>query len=152
MLGSALNDRSADGTKVRTSLPADIAASGAAGGLPKRVANASVRRAWLDPDLSVRAGATLVGLSRVNFQKRARSLGLPSKKAGRPLPALPDDFDAMWNAGVSGYDLAALIGRARSCVTRCACLRGLKLRATGAPTITLAAWRVAQVDGRGAGR
>jgi len=112
----------------------------------KRIPLAAIRRAWLDPDLTAHEAAAQIGLSRVHLQRRVKALGLPRRKDGRPLPALPPEFEAMWRAGVSGADLARLIGRARSCVTRTARLRGLPLRRPGFQSITLAAWRVAQLD------
>lgn len=116
----------------------------------KRIPAAAIRRAWARTDLTVAEAAATVGLSRPAFWRRAKALGLERRKDGLRLPVLPPDFDRMWRAGVRAAEIADLIGRAPSCVSRCARLRGLPRRQhhDQYERITLAAWRVAQVDRR----
>lgn len=70
-------------------------------GTNNHVANAVIRRAWLDRSKGTRALAKEVGLSRVNLWKRAMALGLPDRLGLRLKWISDQEFTALWMAGVS---------------------------------------------------
>lgn len=78
----------------------------------KIIAVATIRRLWRDNTKTVAESAAIVGLSRVNFQRRAKALGEPSRRIGRFKPAITDlvTFKAMWNARLSVTDMAKHFG------------------------------------------
>lgn len=64
----------------------------------------------MDPTLKQAEKAALVGLSRVNLWIRAKGLGLPALKEGRP-PVIPnEELKVLWAADVLVVDIASLYG------------------------------------------
>lgn len=106
----------------------------------KRIPAALIRRAWLDPSMTVAEAAASVGLSRASLWQRAHRLGLPRRKDGRRFTPLPPDFDAMWCSGLALSEMAAICGLSPSNVSRRARLRGLPRRGATARPIDGAAW------------
>lgn len=84
----------------------------------KRIPAALIRRAWLDPSMTVAEAATSVGLSRASLWQRAHRLGLPRRKDGRRFTPLPPDFDAMWCSGLALSEMAAICSLSPSNVSR----------------------------------
>lgn len=112
----------------------------------KRIPAAAIRRAWLDPGLTRAEGARLVGLTRVNFWLRARALGLPQRKGGRP-KVLPEAlFARMWLAGVRAADIAAHYGTGAVTPWQTARRMGLPSRARGERRIGLAEFLAAEAE------
>lgn len=101
-----------------------------------------IRRAWLDPELTLPQAAASVGMSKDALQARARDLKLPARRTGRReriRPHMERDFRLMWIAGVSARE----IGRHFKCsyfsVINTAIRLGLDLRGKGyRPRMTLA--------------
>lgn len=110
--------------------------------MDKRVPAATIRRLWLDPDLTQTEAAARAGLSRVRFWVRAKALGLPAKKEGRR-PVIPDDeLRVLWAADVAVREIAALYGCPATSVRPSA----RRLRLPGRPslphsTITMSQFR-----------
>lgn len=114
--------------------------------MDKRIPDAVIRRAWMDPSMTSAAAARSVGLSRVHLWVRAKALNLPARQEGRP-PVIPvDELEVLWRANVMVRDIAALYGCPFSSVRQLARRHGLPARPKGkhAP-ISLAEYRAALV-------
>lgn len=75
----------------------------------KRVPMARIREAWLDDTLTTAQAAEQVGLTRANFWRRAKALGLPPRKRGKPWRIASDreaEFTDMWQRGVPVAEMA----------------------------------------------
>lgn len=109
----------------------------------KRISNAAIRKAWLDPDLTAGQAAAVVGLTRSNLWLRVKALGLPPRRPGRreTCPRGPE-FVAMWRAGVRAADIAAHFGCHVLTVSRVAAELGLKKRRQGTKPVPLLRYRM----------
>lgn len=105
--------------------------------MDKHIPNALIRKHWLDLTISTEEGARRCGLTRVNFWRRAKALGLEPRKMGPAPMKLPDDFNEMWLARVSRREIAKLIGTADYNITGLARRRKLPPRLKGYKSITL---------------
>ena len=96
----------------------------------KIIAVATIRRLWRDKTKTVAESAAIVGLSRVNFQRRAKALGEPSRRVGRFKPVITDlvTFRAMWSARLSVTDMAKHFGVSRGSIYRAATKHGFPQR------------------------
>lgn len=81
--------------------------------MDKRVSNAAIRAAWLDPTMTSATAAASVGLTRAHFWKRASALGLPSRPSGRRL-SVPQEklplMQEMWERGDPRLEIAKAFG------------------------------------------
>lgn len=110
----------------------------------KHISAAEIRRAWLDPALTTAQAAAVVGLSRSNLWRRARSLGLPARRVGNRFFVPDSEFASLWLAGVLTGDMAKLYGVYWQTISRTAHRLGLPAREIGGgrhERITLAAYR-----------
>lgn len=91
---------------------------------------ATVRRLWRDTSLTVAEAAKIVGLSRVNFQRRAKRIGEPPRQRGRFKPAITDlaTFETMWKARLSVVDMAKHFNVCRMTIYKTATAHGLPHR------------------------
>lgn len=64
----------------------------------------------MDPTLKQAEKAARVGLSRVNLWIRAKGLGLPPLKEGRPSVIPDEELKVLWAADVLVADIARLYG------------------------------------------
>lgn len=79
------------------------------------MSSAAIRAAWLDRTLSSEDAARSVGLSRVQFWKRAKALGLPPRPRGRRFSVAECDLPVireMWERGVPRAKIAQQFGLA----------------------------------------
>jgi hypothetical protein len=110
--------------------------------MDKRIPSADIRRVWLDPSLTTAAAARVVGLTRTNLWVRAKALGLPPRKKGRPHVIPPDQLRLLWAANVRVADIAERYGCPFGSVRQAAKLLGLPARPMGKhATITLQQYR-----------
>ncbi len=109
----------------------------------KRISAARIREVWLDESINGTEAARRVGLSRVNLWLRAKALGLPKRKTGRPHSIPPRLFRAMWEGGVRAQEIADAFGRPLSSVEQTARRAGLGRRPHGSHC-TLEQWRERQ--------
>ena len=80
---------------------------------PQRKAKPSakaVREAWLKHDRPQAEIAADLGLEKRAFYVRAKAMGLPRMKTKQATKPWPEDFDAMWKAGVNVREIALLVG------------------------------------------
>lgn len=112
--------------------------------MDKRIPNAVIRKAWLDPNLSKLEAGAVIGLSHVRLWVRATALGLPPRKCGRR-PVIPEgELRVLWCAGVLSREIAALYGCPEASVRQAARRVGLPRRPMGYhETITLQEFRAA---------
>ncbi|WP_126975609.1 hypothetical protein [Frigidibacter oleivorans] len=115
-----------------------------------RLSVREISRLWGDETIPVAEAAARAGISSRCLYVRAKRLGLPPRRGGpKSKVRWPDDFDAMWAAGVLGKEIAAAAippahtSQVASEVRR----RGLKRRGCGPNPegITLLAYRMRQV-------
>lgn len=111
--------------------------------MDKRIANAEIRRVWMDPGLTTAEAAAEINLSRVNLWKRAKNLGLPPRKEGRP-PVIPEpELRVLWLADVLVRDIADLYRCPTNSVRQASRRLGLDRRPSGHHyTITMAEYRL----------
>lgn len=108
------------------------------------ISNAVLRALWLDPAETRQSIAAKAGCSYCAVYNRARAMGLPSRLTVRRRGAFLTSplFEAMWRAGVSGYDMARHFGVAQSSISRAAAAADLPARRAGqAARMTLAQFR-----------
>lgn len=99
----------------------------------KRISPKAIRTAWLDKTITTAEAARRVGLSPRALYERSIAMGLPSRRCGVPPKPWPQDFDAMWRAGVTVREMARACKRASpSHITIEAKRRGLPARKSGA--------------------
>jgi len=111
--------------------------------MDKRIANAEIRRVWMDPGLTTAEAAAEINLSRAGLWKRAKNLGLPPRKEGRP-PVIPEaELRVLWLADVLSSDIAALYRCPTDSVRQASRRIGLDRRPPGRHlTITMAEYRL----------
>lgn len=115
----------------------------------RRVPVVRLREVWADDRLTVAQAAAACGLSEVGLRNRARRLGFPARRLG-PKPHFSDtDFRALWVAGVSLREVAALFGVDRTTLSCAARRLALVPRGSGwQPKMTLAQFQEAQLAER----
>lgn len=115
----------------------------------QRVSLARLRAMWADDRLTVAQIAAECGMSEHGIRGRAQRLGFPARRLG-PKPKYSEaDFAAMWHAGVSMREVAALFGVDRSTLSDAARRMGLPPRGSAwQPLLTLAQYREAELAAR----
>ena len=76
-----------------------------------RVPRSAIIAAWLDHTLTAQQAAEKVGYKRRRaLWVRAKALGLPPRRLGRPPIIAGSLFEAMWRAGVMSSEIARVFG------------------------------------------
>lgn len=77
----------------------------------KRIPRSAIITAWLDHTLTAQQAAEKVGYKRRRaLWIRAKALGLPPRRLGRPPIITGPLFEAMWRAGVMSREIARVFG------------------------------------------
>lgn len=99
--------------------------------MDKRVPNSEIRRVWLDDSMPSEEAAASIGLKRATLWRRAKCLGLPSRKSGRREAIPAADLRMLWNAGVLARDIADHYGCQEDSIGQAARRLGLPKRKPG---------------------
>lgn len=78
----------------------------------KQISARSAREAWMDRTINTSEAAVKLGLSVQSLYKRSIKMGLPPRKSGVVPKPWPEDFNAMWAAGITTRDMAVICNRA----------------------------------------
>lgn len=105
----------------------------------------AVRKAWLDPELTLLQAAARVGMSKDAMQDRAAALGLPHRRTGRReviRPYQEPEFRTMWTLGISARVIGEYFGGSYFAMINTAQRLGLPMRGAGfQPRMTLDDYR-----------
>lgn len=98
-----------------------------------RIPRSAIIAAWLDPNLTAQKAAEKVGYKRRRaLWIRAKAMGLPPRRLGRPPIIAGPLFEAMWRSGVMSREIARVFGGcAQPSVSQAARNAGLRPRKKG---------------------
>jgi hypothetical protein len=114
-----------------------------------RFSRAAFIEAWNDTTLNVDMAAERLGMKRYTCSRYAHIMGLGQKVYHGRKAKLPEDFNAMWIAGVSKHEIAQACGISFGTVCLHVRYRKLPPRPMGARVkMTLAEFRAMQAEER----
>jgi hypothetical protein len=106
-----------------------------------RLTNDDVRRLWADLAITAHCDMSAHPCSYDTLSRRARTMGLPARKAGGRARIDLGFVARLWDAGVSGSEIARHLGVSQTVVSRAAMRAGCTPRKAGCqPQISLAAY------------
>jgi hypothetical protein len=106
---------------------------------PKIFSAKAFADAWINPDVTRDQIAARFGMSNLHTWRVAKRLGLPPRRIGPRIKAVPEAFiRAAWLAGVGSHEIAARAGICPDTLFHRAKAMGLPLRGSGVrPKMTL---------------
>ena len=88
--------------------------------MDRQVQNAEVREAWLNLSQTSEQAARSLGMTRKALARRAKKMGLPPRRPGRPTLIVKAILVPLWRANVRVSDIADLFKCPTTSVTQAA--------------------------------